>query len=67
MQVAALLLRQTECTVLEIAGKCGYDNGSKFAGAFKNVIGMTPNEYRNKHNEDDILHYKTVFMESQRG
>ncbi len=67
MQVAALLLRQTECTVLEIAGKCGYDNGSKFASAFNNVIGMTPNEYRNTHNKDDILHYRTIFMESQRG
>ncbi|HBF64586.1 MAG TPA: AraC family transcriptional regulator [Clostridium sp.] len=60
MQVAALLLRQTESTVLEIAGKCGYDNGSKFAGAFKNVIGMTPNEYRNTHVEEDILHFRCL-------
>lgn len=62
MQVAALLLRQTESTVLEIAGRCGYDNGSKFAGAFKNVIGMLPNEYRNSHNQNDNL----PFMQSQR-
>lgn len=63
MQVAALLLRQTECTVLEIAGKCGYDNGSKFACAFKNVIGMLPNEYRNTHVEEDILHFGAVYVE----
>ncbi len=57
MQAAALMLRQTECTVLEIAGKCGYDNGSKFAGAFKNVMGMTPNEYRNINNEENVIIY----------
>lgn len=57
MQVAALLLRQTECTVLEIAGKFGYDNGSKFACAFKNIIGMAPNEYRNSHVEEHTALY----------
>lgn len=53
MQAAALMLRQTERSVLEIAGMCGYDNGSKFAGAFRNVMGMTPNEYRNTRNEEE--------------
>lgn len=47
MQAAGLMLRHSESTVLEIAGRFGYDNGSKFAGAFKDVMGMTPNEYRN--------------------
>lgn len=47
MQAAALMLVHTDCTVLEIAGKFGYDNASKFASAFKSVMGMTPNEYRN--------------------
>lgn len=47
MQAAALMLVNTDCTVLEIAGKFGYDNASKFASAFKSVMGMTPNEYRN--------------------
>ncbi len=55
MQAAARLLRQTDCTVLEIAGKYGYDNGSKFAYAFKNVMGMAPNEYRNAQYEDFSL------------
>ncbi len=48
MQAAALTLRQTNQTVLEVAGKYGYDNGSKFAKAFKDIMGMTPNQYRRK-------------------
>lgn len=51
MQAAALMLRRTDRSVLEIAGMCGYDNGSKFAGAFRNVMGVTPNEYRNTKKE----------------
>lgn len=47
MQMAAQLLLQSDATVLEIAGKFGYENASKFSGAFKDVMGMTPNEYRN--------------------
>lgn len=40
------LLRQTDRTVLDIAGQFGYDNGSKFAKAFRDVIGVSPNAYR---------------------
>ncbi len=47
MQLAAMLLRQTSLSVMDIAGKCGYDNGSKFAAAFRAVMGYSPNEYRN--------------------
>lgn len=46
MRTAAQLLRTTDETILEIAGRFGYDNASKFAGAFRDVIGITPNEYR---------------------
>lgn len=46
MQAAAQTLRRTNCTVLEVAGRFGYDNGSKFAKAFRDVMGLTPNEYR---------------------
>ena len=46
MQAAARMLRETDCTVLEIAGKYAYDNSSKFARAFKDTFGMTPSEYR---------------------
>lgn len=47
MRAAALDLKNTDSTVLEIAGRYGYDNASKFAKAFRDCIGMTPVEYRN--------------------
>ena len=52
MHAAARLLRHSDATVLEIAGYFGYDNGSKFAKAFRDVIGMTPAEYRNAESHD---------------
>ena len=48
MQAAADTLLTTDSTVLEVAGQYGYDNGSKFAKAFREVIGMTPREYRRR-------------------
>ncbi len=47
MQFAALLLRQTDQSIMEIANKLGYDNASKFSQAFRDVMGLTPHEYRN--------------------
>ncbi|WP_343208798.1 AraC family transcriptional regulator [Anaerolentibacter hominis] len=46
MQAAGLMLTHGDGTILEIAGRFGYDNGSKFASAFKDVMGVTPSEYR---------------------
>lgn len=46
MHGAADALRTTNRTVLDIAGQYGYDNASKFAKAFRDVIGVSPNEYR---------------------
>ena len=46
MRAAAKALRETEDTVLEIAGRFGYDNASKFAAAFRSVMGVTPLRYR---------------------
>lgn len=46
MESAAAMLRDTDQSILEIAGLHGYDNASKFAGAFKTVMGKTPREYR---------------------
>ena len=43
---AAELLRETDRTVLDIAGQFGYDNASKFARAFRDVVGVSPREYR---------------------
>ena len=47
MESAAYMLEYTDKSILEIAGIHGYDNGSKFASAFRSVKGITPNEYRN--------------------
>lgn len=48
MNRAAVFLRtQKEISVAEIAGRVGYDSPSKFARAFKKVMGMSPTEYRN--------------------
>ena len=46
MQKAASLLKNTDKSVLEIAGIVGYNNGSKFASAFRRVMNKSPNEYR---------------------
>lgn len=49
MLAAAKDLCTTNCSVLEIAGKYGYDNGSKFAKAFGQSLGLTPGNYRKLH------------------
>ena len=46
MHAAAELLRSGDATILEVAGRFGYDNGSKFAKAFRDVMGVTPKHYR---------------------
>ena len=46
MRAAALYLRTSDETILEVAGRFGYDNASKFAKAFKDVNGVSPNEFR---------------------
>ena len=46
MHGAARLLRTGGRTVLDIAGQFGYDNASKFAKAFRSVIGVSPSAYR---------------------
>lgn len=47
MESAAYMLEYTDKTILEIANEHGYDNGSKFASAFRSVKGCNPTEYRN--------------------
>lgn len=49
MQRAAEMLLSTDKTVLEIANLHSYDNASKFAKAFSDVMHMTPTEYRRLH------------------
>ena len=43
---AAILLRQTQATIAEISNQVGYENQSKFATAFRDVMKITPAEYR---------------------
>ncbi len=45
-QAAVLLKTDRELSVAEIAGRVGYDSPSKFAMAFRRVIGLSPVEYR---------------------
>lgn len=46
MQAAAKLLRETDRTVMDVAGEFGYANASKFSAAFRDVLGVTPAQYR---------------------
>jgi AraC-like DNA-binding protein len=46
MQRAAELLRTTDLSVIDIAGRVGYDNPSKFASAFRGIMHGNPAEYR---------------------
>lgn len=46
MQAATKLLITTKLSVAEIAGTVGYENPNKFSTAFKEIIGLSPSEYR---------------------
>lgn len=48
MESAAYMLEYTDKSILEIAMEHGYDNGSKFAAAFRAVKGLNPAQYRNE-------------------
>lgn len=47
-QAAVWLRKNQEVTVAEIAGRVGYDSPSKFAIAFRRVMGLSPTEYRKR-------------------
>lgn len=61
MNRAAVYLKQDkDASVTEIAGRVGYDSSSKFAAAFKAVIGTPPLAYRQSnvplhHGEEEIV------------
>lgn len=46
---AATLLRQTQAIIAEISSQVGYENQSKFASAFKDVMLISPAEYRKQN------------------
>ncbi|MCD8356957.1 MAG: AraC family transcriptional regulator [Clostridia bacterium] len=47
-QAAVLLQTHRELNVAEIAGQVGYDSPSKFAIAFRKIMGLSPTEYRSR-------------------
>lgn len=47
-QAAILLKTKHDMSVAEIAGCVGYDSPSKFAMAFRKIMGMSPMEYRSR-------------------
>lgn len=49
---ASMLISQPSLTVSQIAQQLGYDNASKFSAAFRDVMGASPQEYRNKEMEE---------------
>ena len=46
LQNAALLLEETELTIIEISARCGYNNVTYFNRIFKKEFNTTPKEYR---------------------
>lgn len=48
---ASMLITDRALNISEIAQKVGYDNASKFSAAFRDVMGVTPQNYRNRQEE----------------
>ena len=46
---AKRLLSTTNLTILEISYKLGYSSISRFSKLFKQEVGLTPSEYRERH------------------
>jgi len=49
---AQRLLHQTGSPIGDIALRCGFSRQSYFTRRFRKVTGMTPSQYRNRHNRD---------------
>lgn len=48
---ASMLISEKGLNIAEIAQKVGYDNASKFSAAFRDVMSMTPQNYRSRQEE----------------
>lgn len=48
MHAAAVMLQKTNENITAVAGRVGYSNPSKFAAAFKEIMGVSPAKYK-KH------------------
>lgn len=49
IQIARKLLTETDDTLEEISGQCGYENGYYFSRVFKQAAGITPSAYRKQY------------------
>lgn len=49
MQMAKQMLDDHKLKIIQIGKQCGYENQSYFNRLFKNTYGMTPKQYREKH------------------
>lgn len=49
IQRAAALLQSSDRKIAEIGADCGFQEMSYFAKAFREIMGITPSEYRKKH------------------
>ncbi|MFD2610956.1 helix-turn-helix domain-containing protein [Paenibacillus gansuensis] len=54
MNQAKLLLRQTTYKLSEIADSVGYNDLFTFSKAFKKVVGVAPNLYRNSAETEQL-------------
>lgn len=48
VEQAAILLRQTTLSVIEVALSVGYENPSHFSNVFRKTMGVTPRHYRKR-------------------
>ena len=48
---AEMLISDRRMNIADIAQRLGYDNASKFSAAFRDVMGVTPQNYRNRQEE----------------
>ncbi|HPY84397.1 MAG TPA: AraC family transcriptional regulator [Ruminococcus flavefaciens] len=48
---AAMLISEHKLHISDIAQRLGYDNSSKFSAAFRDVMGVTPQNYRNRQED----------------
>lgn len=55
MQLAAKYLKETDYSIIDIAALFGYENSSKFAKAFKDVMEISPSEYRRESREQNVF------------
>ena len=49
MEKAAILLKETDLSISEVAARVGYDSQSKFSSAFKSHYGENPVKYRKEN------------------